>query len=202
MSIPTEPYLEQHSRLPQSGYHIVGQYDDEAMVFYVPRFGAFYSNVTISRPVWIKPSFMWYMTQSEWLQGDDQQQFEGVRIQHAVVHDLLSMAVHMQYVPELYRDELTWEKEHAAARVWVQWDKEFAPNGVELDRHNIQIAIHSREWMQRLMNNEIVPLEDLSDFVAQQQPHAQPPYTNLSVPREDVYPIDDSQLAQHVGISR
>jgi hypothetical protein len=48
--------------------------------------------------------------------------------------------------------------------------------------------------------NWVIEIEDISGFVAQQHGYAQTTrsYAHLEIPREDIYPVDDADIAQHL----
>lgn len=76
MQLVTESYLEQVSRLPKSGRHIIAQYDDESVVVYqayrpaignfAATHGYFGGEFKLDRFSWIKPNFLWMMYRSRW----------------------------------------------------------------------------------------------------------------------------------------
>ena len=55
------------------------------------------------------------------------------------------------------------------------------------------LARYAREWL--------LGIEDLSTFVAEQRSNARAPYEELVTPREDVYPVADSEVAGRLGVS-
>ncbi len=53
------------------------------------------------------------------------------------------------------------------------------------------------------MNDGIIDLEDVSDFMRLQREHTRPAmYAQLITPREMVYPVIDSTIAARLGICR
>ncbi len=51
------------------------------------------------------------------------------------------------------------------------------------------------------MNDGIIDLEDVSDFMRLQREHTRPAmYAQLITPREMVYPVIDSTIAARLGI--
>jgi hypothetical protein len=67
----TTTYSEQILRLPESGRHIIAQFDDEGVIVYQayrPTIGNFAANhgyfggeFSLNRMSWIKPNFLWMM---------------------------------------------------------------------------------------------------------------------------------------------
>src|SRR5438105_14894169 len=71
MKLPTEPYLLQSRRWPQSGRHILAHFDSESIVVYqayqpaIGRYAAqhqrFGGEFSFARMSWIKTNFLWMM---------------------------------------------------------------------------------------------------------------------------------------------
>ncbi|MEA5578039.1 DUF4291 family protein [Anabaena sp. UHCC 0451] len=72
MRLVTEPYLNQVSRWPKNGRHILAQYDDHSIVVYqayrptIANFAAthgyFSGEFSFNRMSWIKPNFLWILS--------------------------------------------------------------------------------------------------------------------------------------------
>ena len=53
-----------------------------------------------------------------------------------------------------------------------------------------------------LISEWIIRIEDISDFVEEQRPHASPrEYPKLTIPREEVYPVSDPAVAEKLGLA-
>ena len=71
-----QPYSEQQARWPNSGRHILAQYDAESVVVYqayrddiadwAVQHQAFGGPWSFTRMSWIKPNFLWMMYRSGW----------------------------------------------------------------------------------------------------------------------------------------
>ena len=71
MNLLTEAYLVQTARWPNSGRHILAQFDDESVIVYqayrpaighfAARNGCFGGEFSLNRMSWIKPNFLWMM---------------------------------------------------------------------------------------------------------------------------------------------
>ena len=76
MNLRFSSYAEQAKRWPQSGRHILAQFDDETIIVYqayrlsIGRFavehGRFGGDFKYTRMSWIKPNFLWMMYRSDW----------------------------------------------------------------------------------------------------------------------------------------
>jgi hypothetical protein len=74
MQLKMEPYLAQRRRWPESGRHILAQFDDESVVVYQayrPQIGCFAAEhgffggaFELDRMSWIMPNFLWMMYRS------------------------------------------------------------------------------------------------------------------------------------------
>ena len=75
--LKTEPYLDQTARWPQTGRHVLAQFDDTSVVVYQayrPSIGEFAAangyfggpDFAFSRMSWIKPNFLWMMYRCGW----------------------------------------------------------------------------------------------------------------------------------------
>jgi hypothetical protein len=77
--LATAPYAEQMKDWPQTGQHILAQFDDKTIIVYqayrpgIGRFavenGFFGGDFKYSRMSWIMPSFLWMMYRSQWGQA-------------------------------------------------------------------------------------------------------------------------------------
>ncbi len=66
---------------------------------------------------------------------------------------------------------------------------------IQLGLRGDVLAHYARDW--------IVDIEDISSFVAEQRPLAQPrAHASLVTPREAVYPARDQETASRLGVPR
>jgi hypothetical protein len=103
MNLPTEPYLLQRQRWPQSGRHILAHFDSESIVVYqayrptIGRYAAEYQRFggefNFARMSWIKTNFLWMMYRSGWCTKPDQEVTLAIRIRHAGFDQLLLVAL-------------------------------------------------------------------------------------------------------------
>ncbi len=85
-----------------------------------------------------------------------------------------------------------WREELQQTSVVVQWDPDHTPSGSRATRRSIQLGLlgdilkrYTREW--------IVGIEDISDFVREQQRYAQTGnFDQLMTPREEMYPVTET----------
>lgn len=210
MRLITEPYLEQVKRWPERGRHVLAQFDHETVVVYqayrpeighfAARSGYFGGTFSVDRMSWIKPNFLWMMFRSGWGTKPDQEVTLGVWLRRSAFDAILKEAVHSTFAPEVYATDSKWQHALSNSNVRLQWDPDHGPTGAKVERRAIQLGLrgdllarYSREW--------IVHIEDISAFVADQRQHAQPSgYTELVLPREEVYPVEDRRVAATLRI--
>src|SRR5688572_14610926 len=102
-NIRTAPYEHVVKGWPDSGRHILAQYDDDSVVVYQAyrssiadfavahrRFGGEFS---LSRMSWIKPNFLWMMYRSGWAAKENQERILAVRLKSRFFESLLERAV-------------------------------------------------------------------------------------------------------------
>jgi hypothetical protein len=210
MMISAEPYLEQLKRWPASGRHILAHFNESCIVVYQAyrpgigqfavenqRFGGEFS---FSRMSWIKPNFLWMMYRSGWGTKPGQEVTLAIHLQRKGFEEILALAVHSAYVPELCDSLETWRTRLAESPVRLQWDPDHDPAGIEQERRAIQLGL-AGEVLHRYAEEWLVRIEDVSDFVSQQRAHANTPgFRGLLTPSENVYPIEDRDLAGRLGI--
>lgn len=210
MRLRTEPYLDQESKWPSKGRHILSQYDDKSIVVYqtyrpsIGRFAAensfFGGDFKLSRMSWIKPNFLWMMYRCGWGQKEGQEVVLAVRINRSAFDLILAEAVHSSFHPDVYGSHEDWAKSVEQSEVCLQWDPDYHPSGTSLVRRAIQLGLrgsvlarYAREW--------IVGIEDISEFVRDQYKVVTArKYADLIVPSETVYPVGDEAVRRRLGL--
>jgi len=210
MKLRTEPYSDQVRRWPARGRHILAQFDDDTVVVYqayragIGRFAAahahFGGEFNFQRMSWIKPNFLWMMFRSGWGTKENQEVTLAVWLQWSAFEAILAEAVHSTFVPAVYGHQGAWHRALTESSVRIQWDPDHDPTGASVERRAIQLGLRG-EALARYARVWAVHIEDISEFVAQQRPVARSAvYDRLMVPREDVYPVADRELAARLGI--
>lgn len=210
MPLLTRPYREQAAHWPQRGRHILAQYDAETVVVYqayrpeigqfAARNGFFGGPFSLSRMSWVKPNFLWMMYRSNWGTKHDQEVTLAVRLRRDAFETILRRAVPSSFDARLYPDEAAWKAAVTASEVRLQWDPDHAPGGAPLARRAIQLGLRG-ETLSRYARDWIVAIEDISDFVAEQRSLlGQGRLDELLTPHEEVYLIEDAELAARLGV--
>jgi hypothetical protein len=210
MKLFTTSYLNQIAQLPQSGRHIVAQYDETSVVVYqayrpeITHFavehGYFGGEFSFSRMSWIKPNFLWMMYRSGWGTKAGQEVTLAIRIKRSAFDTILASAVHSSFVPEVYTSEVAWRQAVAQSSVRLQWDPDHHPSGNKLERRAIQLGLRG-EVLAQYARDWIVDIQDISDFVQHQhQVVRSHDWTRLLVPSEAVYPVTDPVIAKRLQL--
>jgi hypothetical protein len=203
--LKTEAYEAQSRRWPASGRHILAQFDDESVIVYqayrpeIGRFAAehgyFGGAFSLGRMSWIKPNFLWMMYRCGWASKEGQEVVLAVRLKRAAFDEILALAVHSTYVPEIYGSRDAWSAAVAGSDVRLQWDPDHGPSGQRLGRRAIQLGLrgavlakYAREW--------ILGVEDVTPFVREQAGKG----ADLMTPREEPYAVADPDVARRLGL--
>jgi len=138
---------------------------------------------------------------SEWGSRKNQERTLGIWLKRDSFDRILSEAVHSTFVPEVYHFVNDWNKAVAHSNVRLQWDPDHHPNGAKHPRRRaIQLGLRNIESF--VEGNDILLIQDLSDFVASQYPAFKSrDTTELITPLEEVYPVKDPVVAKRLGIS-
>ena len=201
-TLALEQYLAQNARWPESGRHVLAQFDDNAVVVYQayrPSIGLYAAehqhfggpDFSLSRMSWIKPNFLWMMYRCGWAEKEGQEIVLAVSIKRAAFDEILAQAVPSSYVDKYYATSDAWQEAVARSNVRLQWDPDHAPGGAPLERRAVQLGLrgpvlesYARDW--------IVKIENISDFVREQHANWKRDRASLVTPREDVYPVSGS----------
>ncbi len=208
MNISTEQYEKQEKRWPQSGQHILANFDDESIVVYQayrPSIGSyavehqrFGGSFSLNRMSWIKPNFLWMMYRSGWGTKDGQQVILAIRIYRHAFETILNQAVFSSYQPVLHNSREEWSAAVANSAIRLQWDPDHAPNGNKLERRAIQLGLKG-DILEKYASDWIISIEDISEFVAIQRNHL----SNLSVletPEEHVLTMSHPEIGKRIQL--
>jgi len=181
MTIPIEPFLEQHSRWPSSGRHILAHFDETTIIVYqaycpatglfAARNGFFGDGFSYNRMSWIKPNFLWMMYRSNWGRSQGQEIVLAIRLQRAFFDSLLERAVPSSFDPTAFESHDAWKVAVDESDVRLQWDPDHRPNGTKEVRRAIQLGLRGAT-LDAYGKREIVEILDMSEFVASQRENA------------------------------
>src|SRR5579884_1340543 len=119
LQLVTESYLAQAAKWPQSGRHILAQYNDEYIVVYQayrPQIGRFAAehgyfggeDFSFDRMSWIKPNFLWMMYRSGWGTKPGQEVVLALWLRRTAFDERLAQAVPSSYDPAHFANESEW----------------------------------------------------------------------------------------------
>lgn len=208
MNLDTCLYQDQEARWPQTGRHILAQFDAEKVVVYQafrPKIGQyaarhgrqFGDNFSLSRMSWIKPNFLWMMYRSGWATKENQEAILAVSLKRTAFNTILEQAVASAFDPEQHSSHAEWQAALTASNVRLQWDPDHAPDGAKkFERRAIQLGLRGGVLAQ-YASDWIVSIEDITGFVTKQHKHVQSgDLSLLQTPCEAVYPVSEAQAAQ------
>lgn len=211
MNIRTEPYLEQAKRWPETGRHILAQFDKDTVVVYqayrpaIAQFAiehqTFGGEFSFNRMSWIKPNFLWMMYRSGWGTKEGQESTLAERLRRAGFDEILAQAVHSSFVPDAYGSPENWKARIAESPIRLQWDPDHDPCGVNLERRAIQLGL-AGDILRKYAQDWIVSIEDISEFVIEQRAHAKGGFSKLVTPREEVYSVGNPETAKRIGVDK
>lgn len=210
MKLQLKKYKEQLKEWPQSGYHIMAQYDNEKIIVYQsyrPEIGNFAVKnqffggaFSLDRMTWIKPNFLWMMYRNGWGTKEGQEVVLAVHIKKEAFENYVKNAVYSSFKPELYESYEAWQEDVTNSNVRLQWDPDHDPYGVKLERRAIQIGLR-KEYIKRYAKDDILEIEDVSDFVSEQYEFVKnKDLENLVTPAEKPLVFKDEKLNAYLKL--
>ncbi len=195
--LAVSPYTEQSQHWPQSGQHILAQFDDATIIVYQaysPRIGNFArehgyfgGDFKYSRMSWIKPNFLWMMYRSHWGQAEGQEVVLALRLKRRFFDSLLAQAVPSSFDAQAFASREGWAAAVAQSDVRLQWDPDHLPTGEKCQRRAVQLGLRGTT-LEAYGKRELVEIRDMSAFVAEQRPNiADWKNGKLLTPTEQVY---------------
>jgi hypothetical protein len=176
-TLATASYAEQIEFWPQTGQHILAQFDDETIIVYQAycpsiglfaiKNGCFGGDFNYSRMSWIKPNFLWMMYRSQWGQAEGQEVVLAVRLRRRFFDSLVAQAVPSSFDARAFSSREDWTAAVARSDVRLQWDPDHLPTGEKCERRAIQLGLRGPA-LEAYGKREIVQIIDMSAFVAEQ----------------------------------
>lgn len=207
--IVTTPYTGQIHVWPQTGRHIMAQFDDSTIIVYqayrpsIARYAVehqrFGGDFSYSRMSWIKPNFLWMMYRSGWATKEGQEHILAVRIRRSLFDDLLASAVASTFHARHHASREEWQAAVAVSDVRLQWDPDHDPAGRPLERRAVQLGLRG-DALRRYGERDVVSITDVTEFVAEQWQYIPNQLHQLRTPLEQVYHPADPAAGHHVGL--
>ncbi|MEZ0275169.1 MAG: DUF4291 domain-containing protein [Roseimicrobium sp.] len=202
-------YLDQVHGWPQAGRHILAQFDAETIYVYqayrpsIARFAVanqrFGGDFSFSRMSWIKPNFLWMMYRAGWATKEGQEHILAVRLRRTFFDELLRLAVPSGFLPGRFATREEWQAAVASSEVRLQWDPDHDPSGNPVERRAVQLGLRG-DALRRYGQQELISIEDITPFVAEQRQHLSQGFAELHTPEERVYQPGDQVAAITVGL--
>ena len=196
-SLQLENYLQQQTRWPQDGRHILAQYDAESIIVYqayrpaigqfAVEYGYFGGEFSLNRMSWIKPNFLWMMYRCNWAQSAGQEVVLAIRLHRRFFDKLLQLAVPSSYDPARYATNQDWQAAVQDSEVRLQWDPDHDPFGNKCSRRAIQLGLRGK-ILEEYSRDAIVEIIDVTPFVVEQRNLLIENISLLQMPAEQVYP--------------
>lgn len=204
-------YTQQLKEWPQNGYHIMAQYDDEKIIVYQsyrPEIGGFAAKnqffggpFSLDRMTWIKPNFLWMMYRNGWGTKEGQEVVLAIHLKFKAFERYLSQAVWSSYNASIYESHEEWKEVVKSSSIRLQWDPDHDPYGKKLERRAIQIGIRNEE-IKRYSKEDILKIEDISDYVAEQYEHVKNnTLDKLILPEEKPLVFDNPLLNKQLNLT-
>ena len=178
MKLQLEKYNNQLNEWPQSGYHIMAQYDEEKIIVYQsyrPEIGNFASQnqyfggaFSLNRMTWIKPNFLWMMYRNGWGTKEGQEVTLAIHLKMDAFIKYLKESEYSSFDMSPVTDHETWKSQVAQTPSRLQWDPDHNPFGAKLERRAIQIGLRN-ELTRSYSKDDILEIEDISEFVNEQR---------------------------------
>ncbi|MCW8877017.1 MAG: DUF4291 domain-containing protein [Kangiellaceae bacterium] len=210
MDLEVNNYLEQRETWPQSGKHIMAQYDESSVVVYqayrpvIGEFAAEYQffggPFSYTRMSWIKPNFLWMMYRSGWGTKQGQEVILAITLKREYFERILSAAVVSSFCSCNYETNEQWKRAVASSNVRLQWDPDHDPFGHKEERRAIQLGLRN-DFLAPFKGEGIIKIENVSDFVSQQQEFVlNDELEKLMMPKEKPYIPSSSETRKYLGI--
>lgn len=210
MQLLTEAYLAQNSRWPTKGRILLAQADSDSIIVYqayrpstghfAAKHGYFGDGFSMSRMTWIKPNFLWMMYRSGWGTKEGQEVTLAIRLKRKAFDEILGMAVHSNFTPQVYGSQEAWKHAVASSNVRLQWDPDHDPWGTPLERRAIQLGLRG-PVVQQYVREWVLDIEDISEFVAEQRKIVtERKLDQLVTALETVYTVSDIDIARRLEL--
>ncbi len=208
MKLQLKKYTEQQSVWPQTGHHIMAQYDDEKIIVYQsyrPEIGNFAVKnqffggaFSLDRMTWIKPNFLWMMFRNGWATKEGQETVLAIHLKRAAFENYLENAVYSSYKSKLYDSYESWQEDVKRSDVRLQWDPDHNPYGTKLERRAIQIGLRNK-FITSYAKEDIIEIEDITDFVTEQHKFVKSQeLEKLLIPEEKPLIFDNEELNSYL----
>jgi hypothetical protein len=210
VNLRCESYEKANASWPRQGRHILAQFDDDSIIVYqayrpeiadyAARHQRFGGEFSYSRMSWIKPNFLWMMYRSGWATKPGQERVLAIRLRRSFFDSLLERAVQSSFDPERFESLAAWQRQVAESDVRLQWDPDHDPAGRPVQRRALQLGLRG-EALRSYGETEVLSIEDITSFVAQERPGMEDYKPALRIPQERTY-MPGERGACNVGLDK
>ncbi|XP_035705303.1 uncharacterized protein LOC110845682 [Folsomia candida] len=152
----------------------------------------------MERMTWVKPNFLWMMYRSGWATKRNQERILAITIKLSGFMEILGNASTNPERTIADADDTTGTTT-VRDDVRLQWDPDHDPYGNKMERRAIQLGLRG-EILGKFLNEWIVDIHDITDFVQQQFQFVQNQNLDLlKVPNEKIFEIKDDNLRKYIG---
>ncbi len=159
----------------------------------------FGGDFSFRRMSWIKPNFLWMMYRSGWATKEGQEHILAVRLRRTFFDELLRFVVPSGFDSHRFATRDEWQRAVASSEVRLQWDPDHDPTGKPVERRAVQLGLRGAT-LRRYGELELISIEDITPFVAEQRERLSDDFLDLHTPEERVYHPADHQAATTVGM--
>lgn len=209
MNLIVTQYTQQANLWPQSGRHILAQFDVDSIVVYqayrqsitthAVEHQCFGGEFSYSRMSWIKPNFLWMMFRSGWAAKEGQEHILAIRLRRPFFDEVLEAAVPSTFDPTRFAGHADWKAAVATSDVRLQWDPDHDPHGNCLERRAVQLGLRG-EMLRRFGQQDLLSVEDITPFVIEQRDFIAAGLETLLTPVEEIYCPSRPGAAVAVGL--
>lgn len=194
------PYCQIRARFDRESITVYQAYGD-AIAKPTLAAGRFVEPFSWNRMTWIKPSFLWLMSRSNWGQKSGQENILAIRITRTGWEQALSQAVLTSYINSVHQHRDNWREQFENAKVHVQWDPERTLHGKKLEHRSIQVGI-SRDMIREFTDDWILEIEDLTPLTRKIRKlylAGETRRAKKQLPTEKAYPVSD-EIQKRLGM--
>lgn len=211
MKLQLEKYNTQIKDWPEKGHHIMAQYNEDTIVVYqsyrkeIGHFAVknqfFGGAFSLERMTWIKPNFLWMMYRNGWGTKEGQEVVLAIHLKKDAFEKYLRNAVYSSFNQVEGQTQEEWKEDVKNSNVRLQWDPDHDPFGAKLERRAIQIGLRN-EFIKSYAKEDVVQIEDISEFVAEQYEHVKNNNLELlRIPLEQPLVFKDEELNKKLKLS-
>lgn len=155
--------------------------------------GTFGEHFSMNRMTWIKPSFLWMMYRCGWAEKQGQERVLAIDIKRSAFDWIVRHGVASSWHEDSGMTKEEWQEKVASSDVRCQWDPERDIWGNPLAYRSIQLGLR-REAVRRYVNDWIVHITDITDYVADLQEKKKAGISILELlPQEKVYHVSETR---------